>query len=137
MRAKTYGVEVSATWQAANWWQLRGGYTFLKKRILLGDSQDLNRGRGEGNDPHHQFLIQSMINLPANLEFDSILRYVDISTSAVLWYRATRRWICDSAGGRRLTGNSPSSAKISWINGIQSSARRGRAKKYPAAFIVR
>ncbi|HEU5464095.1 MAG TPA: TonB-dependent receptor [Candidatus Binatia bacterium] len=77
LRAKTYGVEVSATWRAADWWQLRGGYTFLKKRILLGNSQDLNRGRGEGNDPQHQFLIQSMINLPANLEFDSVLRYVD------------------------------------------------------------
>jgi iron complex outermembrane receptor protein len=77
LRAKTYGLEVSATWRAADWWQLRGGYTFLKKRIVLGNSQDLNRGRGEGNDPQHQFLIQSMINLPANLEFDSVLRYVD------------------------------------------------------------
>lgn len=77
LRAKTYGVEVSATWRAADWWQLRGGYTFLKKSILLGNSQDLNRGRGEGNDPQHQFLVQSMINLPANLEFDSVLRYVD------------------------------------------------------------
>lgn len=77
LRAKSYGVELSLAWQATPWWRLRGGYTFFKKRIFFGDSQDVNRGRSEGNDPHHQFLIQSMINLPANVEFDSVLRYVD------------------------------------------------------------
>jgi iron complex outermembrane receptor protein len=77
LRAKTYGVELSLTWQPTNWWRLRSGYMFLKKRMLFGGSQDINNGRGEGNDPHHQFLIQSMINLPANVELDSVLRYVD------------------------------------------------------------
>jgi iron complex outermembrane recepter protein len=77
LRAKTYGVELSLSWQATGWWRLRGGYTYFKKRILFGDSQDINGGRGEGNDPHHQFVIQSMINLPANIELDSVLRYVD------------------------------------------------------------
>jgi iron complex outermembrane recepter protein len=77
LRAKTYGVELSATWQPLEWWRLRGGYTYFRKEIRLGNSGDINRGRGEGNDPHHQFLVQSMVNLPANLEFDSVLRYVD------------------------------------------------------------
>jgi iron complex outermembrane receptor protein len=77
LRAKTYGVEFSATWQPLEWWRLRGGYTYFRKEIRLGDSSDVNRGRGEGNDPHHQFLVQSMVNLPANLELDSVLRYVD------------------------------------------------------------
>lgn len=77
LRAKTYGVELSLAWQAFDWWRLRGGYTHFQKDIDLGRSRDINRGRAEGNDPHHQFLIQSMINLPANLEFDSVLRYVD------------------------------------------------------------
>jgi iron complex outermembrane receptor protein len=77
LRAETYGVELSVAWQPTGWWRLRGGYTYLKKRILFGKSQDLNRGTGEGNDPHHQFLIQSMMNLPANVELDSVLRYVD------------------------------------------------------------
>jgi len=77
LQAETYGVELALAWQAASWWRLRGGYTFFKKHIQIGTSRDLNRGRGEGNDPQHQFLIQSMINLPANVEFDSVLRYVD------------------------------------------------------------
>jgi iron complex outermembrane receptor protein len=76
LRAKTYGAELSLTFQATDWLKLHGGYTFFQKQILLRGN-DLNRGRGEGNDPHHQFLIQSMINLPANIEFDSVLRYVD------------------------------------------------------------
>ena len=77
LRANTYGAELSLAWQAAGWWRLRGGYTYFKKQIFIGRSRDLNRGTAEGNDPHHQFLIQSMINLPANFEFDSVLRYVD------------------------------------------------------------
>jgi iron complex outermembrane receptor protein len=77
LEANTYGVEFAATWQPLDWWRLRGGYTFLRKEISLENSQDANRGRGEGNDPHHQFLLQSMMKLPGDLEFDSVLRYVD------------------------------------------------------------
>jgi iron complex outermembrane receptor protein len=77
LRATTYGVELAVAWHALDWWRLRGGYTYLQKRIRFGNSQDFNGGQGEGNDPHHQFLLHSMINLPANLEFDSVLRYVD------------------------------------------------------------
>ena len=77
LRAHTYGAELSIAWQALDWWRLRGGYTYFAKDMHLGRSRDVNQGRGEGNDPHHQFLIHSMINLPASLEFDSVLRYVD------------------------------------------------------------
>ena len=104
LRAKTYGVELSTTWQPLDWWRLRGGYTYLRKEIRLGDSGDINRGRGEGNDPHHQFLVQSMVNLPADLEFDSVLRYVDnlnqrgplvpsyVSLDLRLGWRPTPNW---------------------------------------------
>lgn len=77
LRAETYGVELSVTWQALDWWRLRGGYIYFRKHIFFDDSLDSNRGRSEGNDPHHQFLVQSMINLPGHVEFDSVLRYVD------------------------------------------------------------
>jgi len=104
LRAKTYGVELSLAWQATAWWRLRGGYTYFRKRIHLGDSQDINRGRSEGNDPHHQLLIQSMINLPGDLEVDSVLRYVDnlnqvgptvpsyVSLDLRLGWRPTPNW---------------------------------------------
>jgi iron complex outermembrane receptor protein len=76
LKAETYGVELAATWRAADWWRLRGGYTAFKKTITVLEA-DVNEGRGEGNDPHHQFLLQSMMDLPAHFEFDSVLRWVD------------------------------------------------------------
>ena len=77
LRAHTYGAELSATWQPLDPWRLRVGYTYFRKEIDLNNSRDVNRGRSEGNDPHHQFLLQSMLNLPGNIELDSVLRYVD------------------------------------------------------------
>src|SRR5206468_7371539 len=38
---------------------------------------DLNRGRAEGNDPNHQFMAQSFIDLPKDFQFDVTARYVD------------------------------------------------------------
>jgi iron complex outermembrane receptor protein len=77
LSAETYGVELSGIWRPFESWRLRGGYTIFKKHIDLDESLDVNQGRSEGNDPHHQFLIQSMVNLPANMEFDATLRFVD------------------------------------------------------------
>lgn len=77
LAARTYGVEISATWQPLDFWRLRGGYTLFRKHIRFGRSLDVNQGRAEGNDPQHQFVLHSMINLPRNFEFDSVLRYVD------------------------------------------------------------
>ena len=76
LSAQTYGVELSATVEASRWWRLRGGYTFFKKDLVI-EASDINGGRAEGNDPHHQFVLQSMINLPGNVDFDSVLRFVD------------------------------------------------------------
>jgi iron complex outermembrane receptor protein len=77
LKAQTYGVELSLSWQPLDWWRLRGGYTYFHKHIFFDGSLDVNHGMAEGNDPHHQFLIQSMFNLPAHFELDSVLRYVD------------------------------------------------------------
>jgi len=77
LSAESYGVELASTWQPLDWWRLRGGYTYFVKHLFFEDSLDLNQGRREGNDPHHQFQLQSMVNLPANLQWDGVLRYVD------------------------------------------------------------
>ncbi len=77
-RAEIWGIEFSGTFQPASWWRLRGGYTFLHKRVFLKPGgSDLNRGRAEGDDPEHQFLLQSMLDLPCHLSLDGVLRYVD------------------------------------------------------------
>ena len=77
-RADEWGLELSGNYQATDWWRVRGGYTYLNKRVRTrpGES-DLNQGRAEGNDPAQQFVLQSMLDLPGHVELDGVLRYVD------------------------------------------------------------
>jgi iron complex outermembrane receptor protein len=77
-RAEEWGLELGAQYQPANWWRLRGGYTFLEKRVTVrAGAQDLNRGRAEGNDPEQQVILQSMFDLPGHVDLDFAFRYVD------------------------------------------------------------
>jgi iron complex outermembrane receptor protein len=73
------GVELAATYQLSDRWRLRGGYTFLKKTLSLKPgSQDLNAASAESDDPAHQALVQSSVDLPGRIEWDVVLRYVDV-----------------------------------------------------------
>jgi len=77
VKGETYGVEVSANAQVTSWWNLRGGYTFLKKNLWDKEgSKDLNKATAESDDPMHQFLIQSNIKLPYHFQFGTVVRYV-------------------------------------------------------------
>lgn len=74
----SYGVELSGTYEPADWLRLNGGYTFLTKDLSVKPtSSDLNGGSVESNDPRHQFLIQTMIDPSRNTELSLITRYVD------------------------------------------------------------
>lgn len=73
---KTYGIELSGTYRIADWWNLRGGYTFLKKELLIKpESKDMNEANAESNDPQHQFLIQSSMDICRNFELGVVLRH--------------------------------------------------------------
>jgi iron complex outermembrane receptor protein len=75
----TKGVELSATYAATDSWQLRGGYTYVRKYLhVKPDSRDLNNATTESNDPDHQATLQSMWSLPGNIDLDGVLRYVDM-----------------------------------------------------------
>jgi iron complex outermembrane receptor protein len=78
VKGETYGLELSATHQVTSWWNLRGGYTFLKKDLSVkADSKDMNAGNAESNDPRHQLLIQSTMEIPGGLEWGTVIRYID------------------------------------------------------------
>lgn len=78
VRGKTYGVEVSSTYNISNRWSLKGGYTFLQKKLEVKPGLiDLNGASAESNDPMHQFNVQSNLRLKNGLEFGTFLRYVD------------------------------------------------------------
>ena len=77
VKGNTYGAELSATFIPAAWWRLRAGFTRLEKELeLKPGSKDLNNG-SETNDPSHQTLLQSTMNLPHGFEFGTVFRYVD------------------------------------------------------------
>ena len=78
LQGDVYGVELAANYQVKPWWNLRGGYTHVKKQLSVrADSKDLNAGSAESNDPANQFLFQSTMNLPHNLTMGTVFRYVD------------------------------------------------------------
>jgi iron complex outermembrane receptor protein len=73
---QTWGFELTGTYQATDWWRLRAGYTYLNK-LLWTHNPAANPTVREGNDPENQFLIQSILDLPAHFQFDVVGRYVD------------------------------------------------------------
>ena len=75
-KGQTYGVELSGTYQATDWWRLRGGYTYLHKNLWPGGPRATPSVR-EGNDPQNQAVLQSIMNFPAHFQFDVVGRYVD------------------------------------------------------------
>ena len=73
---QTWGVELSSTYQAADWWRLRAGYTYLHKDLWPASAKAAPSSR-EGNDPEHQAMLQSILNLPAHFQLDLTGRYID------------------------------------------------------------
>ncbi|HKX27065.1 MAG TPA: TonB-dependent receptor [Blastocatellia bacterium] len=74
---KTYGAEATATYQVREWWRCRIGYTHFQKEISLKPgSTDFSSRAREGNDPKHQFSVQSSMDLPGRLELNGGFRYI-------------------------------------------------------------
>lgn len=76
----TYGVEFAATLDVLPWWRVVSSYAYLQMDLELdsgsiGDPQELRNI--EGSNPHNDFSIHSRMDLPYDLKFDAILRYVD------------------------------------------------------------
>ncbi|TMP97944.1 MAG: TonB-dependent receptor [Verrucomicrobia bacterium] len=75
-KGEVWGIELSANYQATDWWRFRGGYNYLHKHLWPTSTNALASVR-EGNDPQNQFSLQSIMDLPAHLQFDATVRYVD------------------------------------------------------------
>ncbi len=75
---ETYGVELAATWDVADWWRLNGAFTWLQVDLRKDPiSTDQNVLGFEGNDPEFQWNLRSHMDLPSHWEFDQMLYYVD------------------------------------------------------------
>ncbi|HEX2861794.1 MAG TPA: TonB-dependent receptor [Lacunisphaera sp.] len=75
---RSWGVEISGTWQPASGWRLRGGYNYFEKELgsKPGHVAAPNVLASLGRDPQHQFSLHSMFQLRAGLELDITARYV-------------------------------------------------------------
>jgi iron complex outermembrane receptor protein len=77
LTAKSWGVEFSGNYVATNWWRMRGGYTFLDKKFrVLSLNTYPKTDLIEAVDPKNQAMLQSIMDLPGNFEFDLLGRYV-------------------------------------------------------------
>jgi iron complex outermembrane receptor protein len=84
LEANTYGVELSARAIATKWWQLRGGYTFLQEEFTIkSDKTSEFSIPFEANDPEHQFLLQSLMDVFKSFQFDVTFRYVSSIPAAI------------------------------------------------------
>jgi iron complex outermembrane receptor protein len=78
MKGETYGAEIVADIQASQAWRLRGTYSYLYINLKLDEtSGDTEAKNIEGENPRHQYGLQSMVDLPGNLEMDLGVRFVD------------------------------------------------------------
>lgn len=78
MKGETWGGTLVATWQALADWRLQFQYAYLDFDLHLKEgSVDRNSLSVAGNSPQQQVAVYSFLELPANFEFFTGLRYVD------------------------------------------------------------
>lgn len=76
LNARTSGVEIAGTFQAASQWRLHGSYAWLDKDLTFDAAgTDPTGGIFEGNDPSHLAGLRSSLDLPRGLALDAFLRY--------------------------------------------------------------
>ena len=78
LEGRTYGAELSGTYQVLESWSLHLGYDLLEENLHVKPGQfDLNNALNETADPKHQFTIRSALSLPWHVDLDAALRWVD------------------------------------------------------------
>jgi iron complex outermembrane receptor protein len=78
MGGEVYGAELAADWTPLKWWRLRAAYTFLEMQLHTSSgSSESSQVTPEGQSPHHQVSLRSLIDLPWHFELDAWLRCVD------------------------------------------------------------
>lgn len=77
MKGDTYGVETWGSYGIKEWWQVKAGYTLLRKNLRLEPgSGDITGVKAAGNDPGYQWSVRSIMNLTHGMDVDFTLRAV-------------------------------------------------------------
>jgi iron complex outermembrane receptor protein len=84
LHGDTYGVEFRAQWQAADFWRLSAGYTWLHMRLHPTEG-------AEKGSPQHQFQLLSYLDLSKDLELNAAVYYVDQTSHGLFQSTASNR----------------------------------------------
>lgn len=96
-RAETWGLELAGNLQAADWWRVRAGYTYLHENFSATSANAFSGSDTfEAIDPHHQFMVQSIMDLPKHFQLDLAGRYVHALDSTVLTPRVPAYFTFDA-----------------------------------------
>jgi iron complex outermembrane recepter protein len=78
LSGEAYGGELGLNVQLAQWWQMRGTYSYIDLQLRADPgSTDITSAASEDLTPQHQVALRSHMDLPWNLQLDLIGRFVD------------------------------------------------------------
>ena len=71
LEGQSYGAEGMVALQAARWWRVDAGYTFLRMILRASPSStDTTQAKTAGDSPRHQWFTRSSLNLAHGIELD-------------------------------------------------------------------
>jgi iron complex outermembrane recepter protein len=138
LKGTTYGLEIAPDWKPFAWWDLKGSYSYLHLNVRdkAGFTDNLNTVSDNGSSPHHQFVLQSLFNLPKKFELDATVRYVsalpaqtvEAYTTADLRFgwRPTSDWEFSFVGQNLMQSQHPEFGAD--VNGLVGIRRAGYVK---------
>ena len=76
MEGSIYGFEIAADASLAAWWRLRSSYSHTQIDLDVGEGSS-DPFSAEGSTPRHMVSVRSFVDLPWDLQFDQVLRWLD------------------------------------------------------------
>jgi len=78
VEGRTYGAEVSVDLALFKWWTWHAGYARLEENLKVkAGMTDFQAALGETADPRNQFALRTSMDLPHDVEFNALARWVD------------------------------------------------------------
>ena len=76
LEGEAYGVEISADWRPLESWRLTGSYSYNTVDLRLTNDSAVSSAENPEGEPNHIFNVRSYLELPHDIEFDTLLYYV-------------------------------------------------------------
>jgi iron complex outermembrane recepter protein len=101
MQGDSYGAELALDWKPTNAWRLKGAYSYLIMDLKDEATFNTVAKATEGSSPVHQLSVQSAVDLPFGMQWDTWIRYIDRLPSE--FQKISSYWTLDMRLGWRAT----------------------------------